>query len=229
MKIELGKKCCETSISPLPLRSGVSVLLFALCLYGAQRFEVPVFGPVFGVFLGSLEGAQRGDWKKSGGGCWFTNHGGATVLPMNTNPVPSNFNWAAVVDAGSDRLLADIEADIVEVLLERWPTIEAPWELAAVIAHGIDGQGPFQFTVGSLAAAAVVAAIRADDVIGVGTCSVIDECYDGDDLIVLLNDHNSDKWCRLAVTTPAEAVQHFRFTHEIFHDVADDVMETGNW
>ena len=153
------------------------------------------------------------------------------VLPMNTNPVPSNFNWAAVVDAGSDRLLADIEDDIAAVLLERWPglSIDGNWELAAVIAHEIDGQSPHQFTVGSPAAAAVVAAIRADDVIGVGTCSVIDECHSDDDLIARLNDHNNDEWCRLAITTPAEAVQHFRFTHEIFHDVAADVTETGNW
>jgi len=60
-----------------------------------------------------------------------------------------------------------------------------------------------------------VQAIRMDPVIGSGTCSVVDECYDDADLIERLDE--------AGVISDEEAVRYFRFTHEVYEDVAYEI------
>jgi len=60
-----------------------------------------------------------------------------------------------------------------------------------------------------------VQAIRMDPVIGFGTCSVVDECYDDGDLIERLDE--------AAAVSDEEAVRHFRWIHEIYEDVAYEI------
>ena len=60
-----------------------------------------------------------------------------------------------------------------------------------------------------------VQAIRRDPVIGFGTCSVVDECYDDADLIERLDEAGA--------ISNEEAVRYFRFTHDVYEDVANDI------
>lgn len=59
-----------------------------------------------------------------------------------------------------------------------------------------------------------VAAVRADNMVGRGTCSVIDECYGDDELVAMFEDRE--------VTTVRGAVAEARATHRVFHAVAAD-------
>lgn len=60
-----------------------------------------------------------------------------------------------------------------------------------------------------------VAAIRADDLIGRGTCSVVDECWTDDEIIAMLDARY--------VKTPERAVKEMLFTHEVWTDKADEI------
>ena len=52
---------------------------------------------------------------------------------------PQNFNWSTVIDAGDDRLLYEIEDEILEVLHANWPNLDLDSdgyrELSEDIAH----------------------------------------------------------------------------------------------
>jgi hypothetical protein len=63
-----------------------------------------------------------------------------------------------------------------------------------------------------------VAAIRADEKIGRGTCSVIDECYTDAEIVKL-----ADERC----IGLADAVTEFRKIHDAWHDHAEDIAATA--
>lgn len=69
--------------------------------------------------------------------------------------------------------------------------------------------------------ARAIAAVRADKIVGRGTCSVIDECYGDDELIDLFE--------RREATTVRAAVAAARATHKVYHAVAADYAATGDW
>lgn len=62
--------------------------------------------------------------------------------------------------------------------------------------------------------ARAIAAIRADKIVGRGTCSVIDECYGEAEL--------ADLFERCEVTTVRGAIAEARRTHRVYHAVAAD-------
>ena len=66
--------------------------------------------------------------------------------------------------------------------------------------------------------AEIVAAIRADQIVGRGTCSVIDECWDDQYIEEWLQVHN--------IRTAKRAIKDARAAHRIFESVA---KETGAW
>ena len=69
--------------------------------------------------------------------------------------------------------------------------------------------------------ARAVAAIRADKLVGRGSCSMIDECYDDAELAAMLEDRG--------VTTVRAAVAEARATHRVVHDVMGDRAATRGW
>lgn len=60
-----------------------------------------------------------------------------------------------------------------------------------------------------------ITAIRADDLIGLGSCSYIDECYTDEELLAELDE--------AGIKSPASAVKFFRKAHEIREDYAADI------
>lgn len=65
-----------------------------------------------------------------------------------------------------------------------------------------------------------VKAIRADEKIGRGTCSSIDECFTDTELVAELD--------REGITSPDKAVAHYREIEGIRNEVEDDVRGYGN-
>lgn len=72
-----------------------------------------------------------------------------------------------------------------------------------------------------------VMAVRADDVVGRGTCSVVDECWTDEELQAELDADGVPRKFSKAVAT--KAVTKFRFIHRTWHAHADEIIETGRW
>lgn len=64
-----------------------------------------------------------------------------------------------------------------------------------------------------------VEAIRNDEVVGKWTCSVIDECYNDDDLITELD--------AKGITTAANAIRWARVRHDTYMDMFNDIAATA--
>lgn len=67
--------------------------------------------------------------------------------------------------------------------------------------------------------ARAVAAVRADEIVGRGTCSVIDECYEDAELVALFERHEA--------TTVRAAVAAARRAHKVWHAHADEIAATA--
>lgn len=84
-----------------------------------------------------------------------------------------------------------------------------------------------QFTKGTAEADAVVDAIRADALVGDGSCSHVDECYSAGDLIDRINEHNAEPYGAKQVRSPGGAVRHFRRSHRLVTGYADDIRASA--
>ena len=84
-----------------------------------------------------------------------------------------------------------------------------------------------QFTKGSAEADAVVDAIRADALVGDGSCSHIDECFTAGDLLDRLNEHNAEPYGTNQVRSPGGAVRFFRSCHRRVTDYANDIRASA--
>ena len=66
---------------------------------------------------------------------------------------------------------------------------------------------------------AMLEAIRSDDQIGRGSCSMVDECMEDGEILEELR--------RAGATTPEEALREMKGSENVWRDRADDVLGAG--
>lgn len=72
-----------------------------------------------------------------------------------------------------------------------------------------------------------VVAIRADSMVGRGSCSVVDECWTDEEIQVELDDDGIKRSFNKAVAT--KAITRMRAIHRLWAIHAEEIIKTGEW